>query len=59
MNVTDPVCGMPIDSAKAAATETVRGQTLYFCSAGCHAKYQANPDRYAPKKPGGEKRRGC
>lgn len=47
MQVTDPVCGMPIDSAKAAATEVAGGQTLYFCSASCHEKFRAAPDRYA------------
>ena len=51
MQVTDPVCGMPIDSAKAVATEVVQGQTYYFCSASCHDKFRAAPDRYG-KKPG-------
>ncbi len=50
MQVTDPVCGMQIDSAKAAAKETVQGQTYYFCSASCHGKFLAAPDRYAKKE---------
>jgi Cu+-exporting ATPase len=49
MQVTDPVCGMALDSGKAAATETRQGQTYYFCSASCHAKFRAAPDRYATK----------
>ena len=49
MRVTDPVCGMPIDSAKAAATEVVQGQTYYFCSASCHDKFKEAPERYARK----------
>ena len=36
MQVTDPVCGMQIESSKAAARETVQGQTYYFCSSACH-----------------------
>lgn len=49
MQITDPVCGMKIDSAKAAATETYQGQTYYFCSASCHDKFRAEPDRYVRK----------
>lgn len=49
IQVADPVCGMPLDSAKAAATEAVQGQTYYFCSASCHDKFRAAPDRYAKK----------
>lgn len=47
MQVTDPVCGMKLESTKAAASEVVQGGTLFFCSAACHGKYQANPARYA------------
>lgn len=50
MQVTDPVCGMKLESTKAAATESVQGQTLYFCSTSCHDKYQADPGRYLRKK---------
>ena len=49
MQVTDPVCGMKMDSEKAAATEDNQGQTLYFCSAACHDKYRGDPARYAKK----------
>ncbi len=51
MQVTDPVCGMQIDSAKAAATEVVQGRTYYFCCGSCHDTFRAAPDRYV-KKPG-------
>jgi YHS domain-containing protein len=50
MQVTDPVCGMQIDSAKAEATEVVEGQTYYFCSSACHGKFQANPAQYAKQQ---------
>lgn len=33
--VTDPVCGMTIDSATAAAHEEYAGATYYFCSPAC------------------------
>lgn len=54
MQVTDPVCGMQIDSTKAAASETVQGQAYYFCSSSCHSKFQANPDRYVKKEQAGK-----
>lgn len=49
MKVTDPICGMKIDSDKAAAKQTVEGQDYFFCSAECHGKFLANRDRYAKK----------
>lgn len=53
MQVTDPVCGMQIGSTKAAAHETVGGQTYYFCSESCHSRFLANPDRYVTKDQSG------
>ncbi len=44
--VTDPVCGMQVDPAGAAHRYEHRGQTWYFCCAGCRAKFEADPDRY-------------
>lgn len=45
--VKDPVCGMEIDSAKAAAQERHEGKVYYFCSHDCHAKFKAAPKKYA------------
>ncbi|MFM0412645.1 MULTISPECIES: YHS domain-containing protein [Paraburkholderia] len=53
MQVTDPVCGMPLEIGKAAANEVWQGQKYYFCSGSCHDKFRAAPDRYAGK--GGDK----
>ena len=47
MNTTDPVCGMTIDSAKAAASATWEGRTFFFCSAQCHRTFLSDPARYA------------
>lgn len=44
--VKDPVCGMEIDSNNAAATEDYQGKTYYFCSAACHKKFKAAPEKY-------------
>ncbi|MDX6663647.1 MAG: uncharacterized protein QOG09_1749 [Solirubrobacterales bacterium] len=38
--VTDPVCGMKVDRAKAIRRE-IAGETYYFCSESCAAKFEA------------------
>ena len=43
--VTDPVCGMEIDSA--AASQEYQGKTYYFCSKGWHQRFVAAPEQYA------------
>jgi Cu+-exporting ATPase len=47
--VKDPVCGMEIDLANAAATENYKEKTYHFCSAVCHDKFKAEPDKYVEK----------
>jgi YHS domain-containing protein len=42
----DPVCGMEVDETKAATTLTYKGNTYYFCSAGCKANFEKVPDKY-------------
>ena len=44
--VKDPVCGMDIDPKNAAATEEYQGKTYHFCSAACHDKFKAEPQKY-------------
>ncbi len=44
--VSDPVCGMEIGAAEAAARLSVGGQELAFCSAQCLQRYVAEPTRY-------------
>jgi Cu+-exporting ATPase len=46
--VTDPVCGMVIDPARAAGTHEHAGQTYYFCAAGCLRRFAANPETFIP-----------
>ena len=45
--VTDPVCGMEIDPATAAASEEYGGTTYFFCSPACHDTFTAQPEKYA------------
>jgi Cu+-exporting ATPase len=44
--LTDPVCGMRVDPATAKHRADHDGQTCYFCSAGCRAKFLADPAKY-------------
>jgi Cu+-exporting ATPase len=49
--VKDPVCGMSVDPATAGHRAEHEGETYYFCSAGCRAKFVADPEKYlAPSK---------
>jgi Cu+-exporting ATPase len=44
--VKDPVCGMEVDPATAKHRVGHDGTTHVFCSAGCKAKFEADPVRY-------------
>jgi Cu+-exporting ATPase len=44
--VKDPVCGMSVDPHTAKHRAEHAGRTYYFCSAGCKAKFEADPERY-------------
>ena len=39
----DPVCGMTVDRYKTAFRSDYHGRTVYFCSAGCKARFDAEP----------------
>lgn len=49
--VTDPVCGMSVDPKTTPHVATHAGTHHYFCSAGCLAKFNADPARYAGDAP--------
>jgi Cu+-exporting ATPase len=42
----DPVCGMTVDPHAAKHTASHDGHPYYFCSAGCKAKFVADPAKY-------------
>ncbi|MHB8095968.1 MAG: heavy metal translocating P-type ATPase, partial [Candidatus Aminicenantales bacterium] len=44
--VQDPVCGMTIREEDAAGTSDYKGRTYFFCSTGCKAKFDADPEKY-------------
>ena len=42
----DPVCGMTVDPATAAASYDYKGKTYHFCAVGCKVAFEKNPKRY-------------
>ena len=44
--VTDPVCGMTVDPATAAASVEHEGNVYYFCGKGCAKSFSADPGKY-------------
>jgi Cu+-exporting ATPase len=42
----DPVCGMTVNVDSPADVAEHNGETYYFCSRGCSAKFRADPERY-------------
>jgi len=38
----DPVCGMTVDTDRAAARGTYGGTPVYFCSLGCQRRYETS-----------------
>jgi Cu+-exporting ATPase len=42
----DPVCGMTVDPAKAAAAIEHQGRRYVFCSLSCAKKFRAHPEEY-------------
>ena len=45
----DPVCGMVVDHARTAHKAEYEGERYAFCSAGCKAKFDADPVHYAAR----------
>ena len=48
--VTDPVCGMTIESETAAAQSQHEGRTYYFCAVGCKEQFDADPAAYVANR---------
>ncbi len=49
-SVVDPVCGMQVDPAKAAATRMHKDVAYYFCCVGCAREFDEDPNRYMDRK---------
>jgi Cu+-exporting ATPase len=46
----DPVCGMSVVKAKAAATYEYKGTKYYFCSTGCKDAFAKDPEKFLKKE---------
>jgi len=42
----DPVCGMKVDPATAAASTCYNGTKIFFCAEGCKKAFETNPKAY-------------
>ncbi len=49
----DPICGMQVEIASAAATISSAGDTYYFCSPGCRDRFAAQSARAEPNSSDG------
>ncbi len=47
--VLDPVCGMTVNPETSKHRFEYGGETFHFCSAGCRAKFAAEPTKYLDK----------
>jgi Cu+-exporting ATPase len=50
-NAKDPVCGMDVNPATARHRTQHNGKEYFFCSAGCLAKFKANPAKILTASP--------
>jgi Cu+-exporting ATPase len=44
--MTDPICGMNVEPERAAGSHVHNGQTYYFCSGHCLAKFKEDPEKF-------------
>ena len=47
--VKDPICGMMIESTKAAGNSAFQGTTIYFCSVPCKKTFDKDPAKWAKR----------
>jgi len=46
----DPVCGMTVDPRQAEHRSVQKGETYYFCSAGCKKTFDGDPGKYISRQ---------
>jgi len=44
--MVDPVCGMDVDPATAAAKSDYKGKTYYFCDKNEKAQFDKDPEKF-------------
>src|SRR6266568_3676760 len=53
----DPICGMTVDEGTALSS-TIDGETFYFCSPGCKARFESGRTLCAPTGRGAQRAPG-
>ena len=48
MTTIDPICHMTVDTATAAGSATVKGETYYFCSQACEVEFRQEAGKAEP-----------
>ena len=43
---TDPVCEMEVEESTAQFKSEYKGETYYFCAAGCKKSFDEDPEHY-------------
>ena len=56
--IKDPVCGMVVDPAKAAATADYKEKTYYFCTSDCKKAFKQEPEKFLDKTETDQQRSG-
>lgn len=46
----DPVCGMEVETERAAASAEYGGNTYYFCAESCRETFEQDPGKYASEQ---------
>ncbi len=46
----DPVCGMRVNPTTAPVSTRYNGSNIYFCAAGCKARFEAAPQDFIASK---------
>ena len=46
----DLVCGMMVDKKSPPERFTYRGEIYYFCSSGCKAEFEKNPEKFIARE---------
>ena len=54
----DPICGMNVEPDRAAGSHVYNGQTYYFCSQHCLAKFREDPEKFIKSPAAGQAAHG-
>ena len=53
----DPVCGMEVDPETTPWKVEHNGEMYYFCSPGCRADFENNPEKFLAQQEGSSQKK--